>query len=438
MPPLQKKLTVALLVTGLASTLALGSIAHWMLMRDFKQTVMDESFAHFSDDVLAYLQRYGNWAEGAHHQPFPDFVRQRRRPPAPGYGPHPRPRPGFDRRGAPPFHFLIMDPQGRVLKGLDGLPDGTQAPPEIVATARPISVDGRVMLLASPQGEPILTQRDEDYLTAMRKALLTGVGVAVVLALALGLMMARRMSSRLQELTRAIRGMQKNRELPRHVPVHADDEIGELARAFNDMNAELTRAHRELREYAELTATQSAQLKELSIRDPLTGLFNRRHFDEQANSLYQQAVRYGHPLSVMVGDLDFFKQINDQCSHAIGDEVLRQVAALLQAGTRKADLVARYGGEEFVILFPESALAQAVRCCEKLRKSIEAYPWHEVHPQLRVTMSMGLSDTLDAGSVEKMIAEADAYLYQAKHGGRNRVLPAAGVAAYSAERTQRA
>ncbi|MBT0961165.1 GGDEF domain-containing protein [Denitromonas iodatirespirans] len=423
MPPLQRKLTAALLVTGLASTLSLGGIAHWMLMRDFQQSVMDEAFAHFSADALAYLQRYGSWAEATRYQPFPEFVRQRHRPPMPGDAP--RPRQGFDRRGAPPFHFLIMDPQGRILKGLDGLPEGTLAPPEVRATARPIRVGDRVELLASPQGEPVLTRRDEDYLAAMRQALLTGMAVAVVLALALGLLMGRRMSTSLQLLTHAIRGMQKNRELPRQVTVRSGDEIGELAQAFNAMNAELTQAHRDLREYAELTASQSARLKELSIRDPLTDLFNRRHFDEQANSLYQQAMRYGHPLSVMVGDLDFFKQINDDFSHAVGDEVLRRVAVLLRDGTRKADLVARYGGEEFVILFPESTLAQAAHCCEKLRLAIEIHPWHEVHPQLRVTMSMGLSDTLAAGSVEKMIAEADSYLYQAKHGGRNRVLPAA-------------
>ncbi|QID18609.1 diguanylate cyclase [Nitrogeniibacter mangrovi] len=421
---LQKKLTAALLFTGLASTLVLGAIAHWMLMRDFRETLMDEAFDNFRADMVAYVESHPQWTESDLGRDFSDFVRHRRRPMGgPGGFRRPPPDVSFKRAGTPPFRFIVMDPDGRIVKGSEALPVGAQAPADTRASARPIEVDGRLVLLASPDGEPVLTRRDQDYLDAMRKALFTGMGVAVGLSLLFGLMMGRRMSRSLQTLTRAIRDMQTNRELPRHVPVRSGDEIGELARAFNDMNAELTQAHRELREYAELAARQSERLKELSIRDALTGLYNRRHFDEHAGNLYQQALRYGQPLAVMIGDLDCFKQINDVFSHAIGDEVLRRIAALLREGTRKADLVSRYGGEEFVILFPSSTLEQAAQCCEKLRQAIEAAPWHEIHPDLQVTMSMGLSARLESGSVDGMIADADEQLYRAKHGGRNRVLP---------------
>lgn len=430
MSTLQKKLTAALLLTGLVSTLVLGGIAHWMLVRDFRASIMDTAFGHFREDMVAYLVTYGGWEAATRQQDFSAFVMARRPGPPPmADTPGTPPQRNFDRAGRPPFSFIVLRPDGRVLKGNKALARGDMAPPAVLAAARPIEVNGTIEVLASPDGEPILTRRDQDYLDAMRQALVTGMGVAVVLALALGLLMGRGMSHSLQTLTQAIRDMQKNRELPHPVDIRSRDEIGELAAAFNDMSAELTQAHRELREYAELAEDQSARLKELSIRDPLTGLYNRRHFDEQAGTLFQQTIRYQHPMAVMIGDLDFFKRINDCFSHAIGDEVLRRVAALLREGTRKADLVSRYGGEEFIILFPESTLAQAARCCEKLRQVIETAPWHEVHPELAVTMSMGLSANVAAGSVDAMIAEADEQLYRAKHGGRNRVLPVPGVAA---------
>ncbi|HEX8834803.1 MAG TPA: GGDEF domain-containing protein, partial [Abditibacteriaceae bacterium] len=161
--------------------------------------------------------------------------------------------------------------------------------------------------------------------------------------------------------------------------------------------------------------------KELSIRDGLTKLYNRRHFDEQGAKVLAQTERYKQPLSVMIGDIDHFKKINDGFSHATGDEVLRHVAKILQENTRNSDLVARYGGEEFVIAFTQTSLEQAKMLCEKLRRQIEAYPWHEIHPDLRVTMSMGLNANTRLGSFERMVAAADVKLYQAKTSGRNRV-----------------
>ena len=151
-------------------------------------------------------------------------------------------------------------------------------------------------------------------------------------------------------------------------------------------------------------------------------MFNRRYFDEQSALLYQQAMRHGRAISVMVGDLDYFKSINDDFSHAIGDEVLRRVALILRKNTRSTDVVARYGGEEFVIAFPESTVQQAAIRCEALRAAIEQHTWQEVHPDLRVTMSMGLCDDTKRGSIEKMLAAADEGLYEAKRSGRNRVV----------------
>jgi len=420
MASLQNKLTGTLLVTGIMTALTVGGIAHWMLLRDFRATLMAESFERFRGDVVAYLNTHGSWAQAVRQEDFTQFIMRRHPPPPPGARPR---RTGIDRGGAPPFRFLLSAPDGRVLLGTDTLPAGVTLPPAMLANALPITIAGRTVALASPQGEPALTHRDRDYLDATRKALLTGVLVAFLLALGLGILTGRSLSTSLRALTRAIRGMQENKELPVQVPVRSRDEIGALAAAFNSMNQELTRTHRGLREYAELVEKQAAALKELSIRDPLTGLFNRRHFDEQANTLYQHAVRYGHPMTVVVADLDHFKRINDAFSHAIGDAVLREVSRLLRDGVRKADLVARHGGEEFIILFPESNLAQASQCCEKLRESIEQFPWKTLDAGLRVTISMGLSDAVWLGDMDPMVADADRHLYMAKHHGRNCLWP---------------
>jgi diguanylate cyclase (GGDEF)-like protein len=188
------------------------------------------------------------------------------------------------------------------------------------------------------------------------------------------------------------------------------------------MNKELAQAHRKLRVTSENVLDQVKRQREESNRDPLTNLYNRRHFDEQAHTMYDYCLNNGHNLTVMMADLDHFKRINDNYSHAVGDKVLRTVAKLLTRGVRKSDLVARYGGEEFVILFPQTDIIPAARCCEALRSKVEAYPWHEIHPDLRVTISIGLSDAITAGSVEKMLADADDRLYQAKRGGRNQVV----------------
>jgi diguanylate cyclase (GGDEF)-like protein len=197
--------------------------------------------------------------------------------------------------------------------------------------------------------------------------------------------------------------------------------VGVLAGAFNRMSAELVRARAELEQSSAQIQEQASRLQELSIRDGLTGLYNRRHFDERAAALYAQAQRYQQPLTLAVGDIDYFKRINDRFSHAVGDEVLRRVAASLHANLRESDLVARYGGEEFVLALTNTPALQAAQACDKLRQAIEAHPWHEVHPDLRVTMSLGLCDRVSLGGPEPMLGAADVQLYRSKEEGRNRV-----------------
>jgi diguanylate cyclase (GGDEF)-like protein len=168
-------------------------------------------------------------------------------------------------------------------------------------------------------------------------------------------------------------------------------------------------------------AAAMTKLEELSNQDSLTGLYNRRFFDKQLRETFSQAKNQQLPLTVMIADIDNFKLINDTFSHAVGDDVLRIIASLFTNTLRGSDVVVRYGGEEIVALFPETTLENAKLVCEKICQKIEHYPWHKLHPALKVTMSMGLADDLALANPEKLLSVADAVLYRVKHSGKNRV-----------------
>lgn len=188
-------------------------------------------------------------------------------------------------------------------------------------------------------------------------------------------------------------------------------------------HAELREAYNQLQTLNEQLEEKSHMLKRLSTEDVLTGLYNRRFFDERLANELRRAERYGHPLSVAIIDLDSFKQINDTLSHQVGDTVLQEIAVILLQNTRDSDIVARYGGEEFALLFPDIGLEQAVQACEKIRRAVAAYRWQQIHPDLAVTLSIGVSERSDGASGDSMLAAADRELYNAKRTGKNQVMP---------------
>ncbi len=186
------------------------------------------------------------------------------------------------------------------------------------------------------------------------------------------------------------------------------------AELYRVKNIELTKAYEQLRAQALLLEKQARE-------DGLTGLNNRRYFEQRFAEEFERALRFNHPLSVAICDVDYFKKINDRFSHAIGDEVLRTVAKIFRQNIRQVDILGRYGGEEFVFLFPETTLERAVIACEKIRKAVEDYNWEFVQEGLTVTVSIGVTSDLRVLNHEKMMSNADEKLYQAKNTGRNRV-----------------
>lgn len=183
----------------------------------------------------------------------------------------------------------------------------------------------------------------------------------------------------------------------------------------------LNQKNRELAEAYEQLKLLNSRLTEQNNQDPLTGLYNRRFLDSYLRHEFQRSTRYQHALSVAMCDIDLFKGINDRLGHKVGDDVLKVIADLLKTHTRDADVVARFGGEEFVIVFLETSLKEAVKASEAIRQRIADYPWFELHPELSVTISIGLSADLSSTDHRELLDKADNWLYEAKRRGRNQV-----------------
>ena len=186
----------------------------------------------------------------------------------------------------------------------------------------------------------------------------------------------------------------------------------------------LYRAHRIRRRLLDDLQKANIQLEHLSRTDVLTGLANRRYFDERLTLAFADYQRSSSALSVMMVDIDFFKSINDHYGHSEGDVYLQKIAAVLMIKmARVNDLAARYGGEEFVCLLPNTHFSGALEVAEKIRQAVIMLNLHNADPQPKpVTVSIGVATLCIAEcSPQQLIEQADIQLYNAKHGGRNRV-----------------
>ncbi len=168
-----------------------------------------------------------------------------------------------------------------------------------------------------------------------------------------------------------------------------------------------------------------SDLEHLARTDTLTGVNNRRHLFELAEHEFEVARRYGHPLSVIMFDLDHFKNINDTFGHALGDRVLERVIQVVCSQLRDVDLIGRYGGEEFVIVLPVTGAQQAYLVAERIRSGVETLRIETDHSPAFVTLSIGIAEMLhepQEGAVENVIRRADEAMYAAKQAGRNRTV----------------
>ncbi|HET7456058.1 MAG TPA: diguanylate cyclase [Gemmatimonadaceae bacterium] len=198
-------------------------------------------------------------------------------------------------------------------------------------------------------------------------------------------------------------------------------EVGSLTAVFNHMVSRLREGRRELDAINETLRAKNEELERLSVTDGLTGLANHRFLLQRLKEEGVRSNRNNHPFSVLMADVDHFKNYNDTFGHPAGDEVLKKVGAIMRDAIRTMDCAARYGGEEFAIVLPETTVDGAQQVAERIRARIAA----EDFPGRQITLSIGVAEfPTDADLPQAVIAVADAALYEAKRGGRDRVVAA--------------
>jgi diguanylate cyclase (GGDEF)-like protein len=195
----------------------------------------------------------------------------------------------------------------------------------------------------------------------------------------------------------------------------------ELRRARDELEAKVQERTSEL-------AEANAKLRELSIRDELTGLFNRRYLDRALEAEFVRAIRYKRNFSVLLLDIDCFKTINDRYGHSCGDAVLINIAFLIRGCLRNSDLAARYGGDEFIILLPETDKSNAAEIAERLRRLIEGTHFEWNGKSIRISSSIGIATAPDdrIADCRDMLDKADKALYRGKAIGKNVVVALKG------------
>jgi diguanylate cyclase (GGDEF)-like protein len=200
-------------------------------------------------------------------------------------------------------------------------------------------------------------------------------------------------------------------------------ELSHNLETAKNISEALQEQNEALREEVRLRKLTQAKLEELSRIDPLTGIFNRRHFFELAEREFLRARRYKRPVSAIMIDLDHFKTINDNHGHLVGDQVLTEVAQRIQENSREVDIVGRYGGEEFIILLPETGIDDALILAERIWKSLTTRPASTSKLVLPLQASLGVASCKNGidTPLYDLIEQADQALYRAKDLGRNRI-----------------
>ena len=270
----------------------------------------------------------------------------------------------------------------------------------------PLPVVGRDgYIVVSVSRQPLEAAR-----AALVRDSLLAVAIALASAMAAAIVLSRRVSRRLAPLNAAATAFAAG-DLDYRVPVGSPDEIGAVARTFNRMAEEIAAAHETLRRAA--------------IRDSLTDLLNHREFFRRLEDELARGERHGEPVSVLMIDIDHFKEVNDRYGHLRGDEILRRVASVIVANIRAEDVAARYGGDEFAVALPDADRDYAVGVGERLRAAVAAVGEGNGSPSVKLTLSIGLATAAPGSADANAIVEmADQALYRAKSGGRDRLVVA--------------
>lgn len=235
------------------------------------------------------------------------------------------------------------------------------------------------------------------------------VMITVLLSFSGLLMLQRLVLSRVARLGAMANSISSTGDLSQRISISGNDEISIVETAFNSMLQEMEEARREL-----LIAQETLEYN--ASHDGLTGVLNRAATMQQLKAEISRSLRGSGPIGVLLLDLDYFKAVNDKYGHAAGDEVLRSVTEAARSTLRPYDMIGRYGGEEFLVIVPDCAEQEAMTVAERLRRSVEVSAGHVL-----VTVSIGVTVGDGKTAAAQLLSAADAALYRAKQGGRNRV-----------------
>jgi len=188
-----------------------------------------------------------------------------------------------------------------------------------------------------------------------------------------------------------------------------------------------------LRQQSQELENRNRELNELAVHDGLTHALRRGHIEAELRRLIKGLHRRHDDFCVLMMDIDFFKRVNDQYGHAVGDEVLRRLAATSQTQLRETDLFGRWGGEEFIVLMPQTKLADAVEAAQRLRRAIGAMVFDVAGATFQITISIGAAQLQPLESADAVVTRSDDALYAAKHAGRDRVIASQALALTTGE-----
>ncbi|QJA06026.1 diguanylate cyclase [Thermosulfurimonas marina] len=209
-----------------------------------------------------------------------------------------------------------------------------------------------------------------------------------------------------------------------HILEEVREELGKLSLNYVLLVKKLQEEKARAEELARKLKAANERLRQLSIRDGLTELYNHRYFQERLREEFERARRYRRALSLVILDIDHFKKVNDTYGHPVGDQVLKELARLIRQSMRTSDIPARYGGEEFTIILPETDLQGASCFGERLRKTVEQHSFEANGLTLQITISLGVSSVFPSATQatpQRLIEVADKALYYSKTHGRNRL-----------------
>lgn len=282
---------------------------------------------------------------------------------------------------------------------------------DVVGVSMIIGIDDFNYVLVAEKELSVAYQSIEQF-TQQSLAIMVATSISVLIISWLAAYYITRPINRLIHHIDGVSHGEMNDEI---VDIKIHDEFGLLVSKFKSMTQRVKHMHEEL-------SVSNARLYQTSIKDELTGSYNRRHIIERGDYCIQEAKRYNKTLSSLMIDIDHFKSINDRFGHPFGDTVIKQIAIILEAETRSTDIICRYGGEEFVIIMPMTSLADAALVANKINRKVAQWTFRDLAQSLHTTISVGVAQYQSCDqNMLNLLARADKALYMAKNNGRNQV-----------------